>query len=159
MAYESPVIRPETTTLPPLSNGDTITVKKRLNQGEKRAEQARLYRRLPDGALRIDPLQVGLSMVCAYLLNWTVKGLDGAVIPITETDGRPKPVEAVEAALDLLDPFIYDEIELAIRDHEAAMMAAREALKKTNSGAPPDATTSSSPSGADGASTTSERST
>lgn len=147
MAYESPVVPPEATTLPPLSNGDTVTVKKRLNQGEKRAANARLYQQSPGGDLVVNPLQVGLARVCAYLLDWTVKGLDGKVIDI-----RGKSVEQLEAALDMLDPLVYDEIEAAVREHERVTMAARAAEKNSQDGGTSAPAISPSPSDVTGAS-------
>ena len=154
MAYESPVVRPETKTLPPLSNGDTLTVKKRLNQGERRAERGRLYQQTADGSRRVDPLQVGVSMVCAYLIDWTVKGLDGKVIDI-----RGKSADEMEAALDMLDPFVYDEIEQAIRDHETAILKERAAAKNIQGGEKSAPVISPSPSDATGESSGSENST
>src|SRR5687768_15086196 len=94
--------RPETATLH-LSRGDWLLVKKHLTAGEQRA----IFKRMmlfADGTPQIDPVQVGLSKVIGYLIDWS----------ITDADDRPavirdQPEDVVAAALDALDTDSYTE--------------------------------------------------
>lgn len=138
-------VRPETTSLP-ISQGDTLTVKRRLTHGERSAAYARQYAPGPDGTLHTVPEQIKLSMVTAYLIDWSLAGPDGERVAIFG-----EPLELVEAALNGLSPEDFDEIYTAIDTHEKAMRAERaKALKKT---APASGTISTSPSPVSGDST------
>ena len=57
----SRVVRPEVDVLP-LSQGDTITVRRRLNNGERRAMFARMYEKGVHPK-RVDTLMTGIVMI------------------------------------------------------------------------------------------------
>lgn len=118
-------VLPPAVTVLKISEGDTLTVRRRLNAGEQRAMFARRYRTNPDGTLTVDPLTIGISTILAYLVDWSLTDLQGNLIVI---NGQPD--EVVMAALDSLDPDAYAEIRKAIEAHEDAMAAEREAAKK-----------------------------
>lgn len=123
-------VQPDTKRLE-ISDGDWLLVKKRLSQGEREDCFARKYISEVDGA-RPNLQQVGgLALVTAYLLDWSLLGLDEKPVPI-----RGQPIEDVEAALKMLDPEDFKEIRVAIENHEAAMQAERDAQKKILAGAP-----------------------
>jgi hypothetical protein len=114
----SRVVTPGTTRLA-LSNGDFLIVKQRLNAGET---MDLFERAAPDvdlttpGALgRLPPAKVGMAIITAYLLDWSVTDLEGQVIPI-----RTASAEAKESALRLLDFDSLIEIMNAITAHDAA---------------------------------------
>ena len=115
----------------PISDGDTLTVKTQLSAGEDRRMWRRGMTYAPDGSRTIDPLEAGVAKIVAYLIDWTVRGPDGRVVPIAGLGP-----EAVEAALDLLDRESYTEILRAIEAHETAQAEARAAKKKTPPGVP-----------------------
>lgn len=133
-------VRPETTILH-ISQGDTLTVKKRLTHGERSAGYARQYVAGPDGALHVDPPQIKLAMVTAYLIDWSLTGLDGHQVPILN-----EPIEVLEAALNGLSPEDFGEIHTAIETHEKAMKAERTREKKVMPATPDAGATSPSPS-------------
>jgi len=115
----SRLVTPSTARLP-LSNGDFLIVKQRLNAGET----LDLFERAgPDhdltqpGAIqKIPATKVGMAIVTAYLLDWSLTDQDGAVIPIHGVSPAEK-----EAALRLLDFDSLIEIMNAITAHDAAM--------------------------------------
>jgi hypothetical protein len=113
----------------PLSDGDWIEVKKRLNSGEQRAMFERMYISGIDGRLRVNPIQQGIAKATAYLLDWSICGLDGKVIGIAD-----KSIATVTAALDSLEPDTTAEIVTAINAHEEAMDAQREQEKNVRAG-------------------------
>lgn len=109
-------VRPETVTLP-LSGGDTITVRKRLTNGERRAMFARMYK-AGVTPLQVDTLQTGLAVVVSYLLDWTLTDDGGARVRI---DGlTPDELAFIVDGLDW-DSFV--EIKDAIEAHVGAMDA------------------------------------
>lgn len=146
-------VHPDVVVLP-LSDGDTLTVKKRLNHGEQTEMNARMYREGVDGQLRVNPGAVGMAMVLAYLLDWTFTDPSGKRVAI-----EGKSADDVQAILNSLDPDDFKEVRQAIDRHEAATDAARIEQKKTPNGGVPAAETSSSPSALAGESTGSEPST
>jgi hypothetical protein len=146
-------VRPETRTLP-ISRGDTITVKRRLNTGEQRAMFARMYFATADGGTRTNPFQVGLSTVLAYLVDWTVKDEAGQLVPIAGL-----PVEDLITTLDATDPETFAEIKEAVEAHQDAQDAARSAEKNGQGGGTQSPATSPSPPAAAGATSGSPNST
>ena len=136
-------VRPDTTVLH-ISDGDTLTIKTRLNAGEQREAYARMYRAGIDG-LRVNPLQTGLALITAYLVDWSLRDDDGVTVPI-----RGLSVGDLEDVLNGLDPESFTEIKVAIETHEEAARAAREEEKKRRAGLTDDAATSTSPSAAAG---------
>ena len=122
-------VRPETVTLQ-ISEGDTLTVKKRLTSGEQRAAHARLYHANGDNGLKLNPLALGLAVVSAYLIDWSLTDANGIKVEI-----RNQPIEILEGAINDLEPESFDEIRQAIEDHERAQAAARAEEKKLRAGA------------------------
>lgn len=145
-AHCSRFVRPETIRLS-ISCGDFLVVKKRLSAGEQRAVYARMFINLPDGSLRPNPLQAGLALITAYLVDWTLTDDQGQLVPI-----RNLSIDDLEKVLDRLDLATFVEIRDRIQQHEEAMVTERDAEKKTPPGAASE-TTSPSLSAAGGAST------
>jgi len=116
-------VKPETVTLT-LTDGTRLIVKKELNTGEQRAAFNRLYAQGADGKLHVDPMQTGLNLVLAYLLDWTVADEDGPV-EIRGLEG-----DELAAILNRLEPASFTEIKEAIEAHEIAV-ALERAEKKT----------------------------
>lgn len=140
---ESWFVRPEITTLH--VGGQTVKIRTRLSNGDRRARLSRLYRAQPSGALRVDPMQVGMATVTAYLLDWSLVDPDGQPVPI-----RGISVDDLTTILDDLDPDRFAAILDAIEQHELALLKERDDLKKTLAGAPTSPPISSSPAAADG---------
>lgn len=139
-------VRPDTRTLT-LANGDTLTVKRRLNAGEARARFARMSLAGVDGTLTVNRLQIGLTTITAYLLDWSLRTDADAPVVI-----RGVPEADLVAALDALDPESFTEIREAIEAHEQAMDAERTAEKNDPDGKTDASGISPSLSGAAGAS-------
>ena len=140
MASRSRFVRPDTATLT-LKNGDTLTVKRRLNSGEKRAMFARLYLAGADGRMRANPLSVGIATVEAYLIDWSLRDDDDR--PVVIRDQGP---DDLRATLDALDPESFAEIRDAVDAHIAKMDAERTAEKNGPGGANESPAISPSPS-------------
>jgi hypothetical protein len=143
-------VRPETCTLW-LANGESITVKKRLSNGEQRAAFARMYMPGPDGQLTVNPLETGIALVAAYLVDWSFRDDDLQPVPIRELSA-----DELTGVLDQLTPEAFAEVRSAIDVHIAAMTAAREAEKNGKGGAMGLPAISPSPSAAAGVWTGSE---
>src|SRR5262245_38815734 len=90
--------RPDVTTLT-LPSGDTLTVRRRLTEGEARARLTRMSE-LHDGERVFNHLLHYRATVTAYLVDWTVTDADTG----QRVDIRNKPVEELESILDNLDP-------------------------------------------------------
>jgi hypothetical protein len=144
-------VDPEVKVLP-LSGGDTITVKRRLNWGEQNDAHARMYRPGIDGALRVDAFKVGIAIVSAYLVDWTLRDKHGEIVPLRDANGRPFPLDEIEMTLRSLDPDSFLELKEAIERHDAETRAARAEEKKRRDGSLDAKPISPSPSGVDGAS-------
>lgn len=110
----SRTVQPETRTIP-ISNGDWILVKRRLNAGEHRA----MVRRGD-----ADRYAFGLAEITTYLVDWSLQGL-----PI-----RDKAIPDIAAAVDAIDPETYTEILRAIEKHIDEMKAERDAEKNAQAG-------------------------
>jgi hypothetical protein len=128
MAKTSRFVRPGETVLT-LANGDTLTVRRRLNAGQQRAAFNRMYMAGADGKMHVDPLMTGVALVTAYLLDWTLRDDDDRPVDI-----RGAAVEELIDILDSLDPQSFTEIKEAIERHEGAMIAARLAEKNDRDG-------------------------
>jgi hypothetical protein len=121
-----------------ISGGDWILVKDRLNHGETQDAFARRYIANAFGGHSVNLRGQDMAKVTAYLLDWSLVGLDDkTVIPI-----KGQPVVDVEAALNSIDDESYDEIKAAIDAHEAAMATARAEEKKLSAGASASSATS-----------------
>jgi hypothetical protein len=141
------IVVPEVVRIP-LSDGDWIEVKKRLNAGEQRAMFASMYLAGGDGQVRVNPVTYAVAQMTAYLVDWSMVGLDGKIIPIAG-----KAAETVAAAINLLDGETNAEIQRAIAAHEEAMTEARAQEKKDRDGATNGSAISPSPSAPAGPST------
>jgi hypothetical protein len=119
-------VKPETTVLP-LSNGATVTVRRRLNAGEARARVER-WTKTDDVTGLLQPIhtRAGLATVTAYVVDWTVADDDGVVVPV-----RGLAPADLEAVIDNLLPERFAELLTAVEHHEVAMAAERTAQKKT----------------------------
>lgn len=111
---ESLFLRPDSDTLT-LANGHTLTVKRRLN-----AKDARVLK-----AMQATPGLGELGRVLAYLLDWSLVGLDGKPAKIADVSR-----EDLVSQLDALDAEAFDDIHAAIQAHVAAMTAERAEEKK-----------------------------
>lgn len=125
MGY-SRFVRPDVTVLT-LANGDTLTVKKRLTQGERTVAYTRIYATEANGTR--NPFVVDLAMVTAYLIDWSLVGLDGAPVPI-----RGLSIDELTAIINTLDPEDFSEISAVITAHEQRMREERAAEKKSQAG-------------------------
>ncbi len=143
-------VRPDTTVLK-ISDGDTLTVKRRLTSGEQRACYARMYLAGVDGQLRVNPMETGLALVTAYLVDWSLT--DDAD---TRVEIRGASIDELTSILNNLDHESFVEIKQAIEAHEVAMVVERTEEKKRMAGATNGLAISPSRSGPDGASNTSE---
>lgn len=124
-------VRPQTRTLT-LANGDQLIVKERLTAGEQRAHFARRYVHDAAGRLVLTPSGlIGDGIVVAYLLDWNLRDEAGQAVVI-----RDLSADDLQRVIDNLDIQSFDEIKTAIQAHEAAMVAEREAEKKTDGGTP-----------------------
>jgi len=141
-------VRPETVKLD-LSNGDWILIKKRLSSGEQRDAFSRAYVQGEDGKFVVHPGRIGLSMVSAYLIDWSLTDTSGEQVVI-----RGESTAIVEQMLNGLGTEDFDEIRIAIDAHEQRMVAEREAQKKTRSGVTASSAISALPSDAAGVLTT-----
>ena len=116
-------VRPDTAILE-LSDGDTLTVKKRLTSGEQRAAFDRASVPSADGTPILLRQKSWVAMITAYLLDWSFCDEAGKRVEIAG-----KPVDDVIAALDALDIESFFEVKEAIDAHEARMLAEREQEK------------------------------
>ncbi len=138
-------VHPDAVVLP-LSDGDQITVRKRLTAGEQRAMFSRMYYASTNGGLRTNPFQTGLATVLAYLIDWTLLDAQGAPVPIKGLGD-----EAITDTLNALDPDDFAEIKEAIEAHQTRMDQERDAEKKTRGGGTSSSATSPSPAATAGA--------
>jgi len=136
-----------------ISNGDTLTVKRRLNAGETRRALADMSIQSESGDLRVDRLKFGIASILAYLLDWSLTDDDGKLVVI-----RDQPRESVEAVLDSLDAESYEEIREAIHAHDVAARRESEQKKKDRGIGSGSSAISISPEPVTGASSGSENS-
>jgi len=136
----------------PLSEGDHIDVKQRLNHGERED----MFARMAPHAIQLDRREVRTAKVVAYLLGWSLTDGDapGQGHPVPMSPDLPEPVRI--DTIRSLDPDTFVEIHDAIEAHEAAVTAARADAKKKTAGTPASDPISPSPSAAAGPSMTSE---
>ncbi len=104
------------------ADAEWIEVKNELTAGEQRAVYGRLVKELHFGErASLNPEQVGLSKVIAYLVNWSLSD-DGKVVPVSED------------SVNALDGATYGEIVNAIDHHEEQVELARAARKNDQDG-------------------------
>lgn len=133
-------VRPETLKID-ISNGDWLLVKRRLTAGEARAIYQRAY---VDGVMT--PTLLRVSTVQAYLIDWSLVGLDGNQMSI-----RGLSLPDLKAVLDNLDQNDFREISDAIEAHDAAMEKERAAAKNSQASETDEPVISPSPAIATGA--------
>jgi len=131
---------PADVTVLKLANGDTLTVKRRLTAGEQRAMFARMYVRNGEGRVTVDDSDIGLAMMLAYLVDWSLTDDHDQPVPI-----RGLPPDELAVLLDSLTPEDFQEMSAAIGAHGAAMEAFRRDEKKTPAGDTASPQTSPSP--------------
>lgn len=119
-------VRP-TTTLLTISQGDTLTVKTRLTHGERADSYERQYVPTVDGSLVLKAGQIKLSMVTAYLIDWSLTDEAGKRVEIFQ-----QPIDAVERILRSLSSEDFEEIAEAITAHEARQRAPLPQEKKVD---------------------------
>lgn len=114
-----PVVKPESVTLP-LSAGDYLVVKKRLNAGERQELMFLAAGTAIAGEkLELDPTKLLFAKPAIYLLDWSYTDLTGAPIEIA---GKAAP-----AIMQTMRSFAMEtitEITAAIDAHETAEDAA-----------------------------------
>lgn len=117
-------VQPDTRTLT-ISEGDTLIIRARLNNGEERAMFTRIRGRQPSER------DTGLAIVLAYLLDWSIRDDEGRPVRIAEMASAE-----LERILDGMTPEAYQEIEDAIILHDQAQREERAKKKMILSGAP-----------------------
>jgi len=117
--------RPDTVKID-ISRGDWILVKKHLTAGETRAIFAQMLG--PDQ--QINRLNVGVSKVAGYLLDWSFTDADDQPIRIKDQSD-----DVLRSILNNLDADTFLELTAAIDAHEAAMAQEREREKNGPDGA------------------------
>lgn len=105
----------------PISDGDYLIVKNRLNAGETLA----MYAAMRGTDEHVDPIKFGAAIIQAYLLDWSIAGDDGHIVSI-----RNQPPDVVAGALLNLEYPDFQEILAAIQAHEKAIDAARQEKKQ-----------------------------
>jgi len=126
------VVAPDVVRLP-LSDGDSVEVKKTLNAGEYRQLIYSQFKETAEGEkIVLDHSKVGMAKLLAYIVGWTFVGFDGQPLPY-----RPdEPEDIRRATIDGLDQDTYRELIAAVTAHEEREDAALEAQKKTRITAP-----------------------
>src|SRR6476620_8631565 len=103
------------TKILPISRGDTLTVKRRLNPGEAQDAQGRMAIVTGDGNVRLNLQTFQIATTCAYLVDWTLVDPQGDLIDI-----KGKTPEEIESALRSLDEDSVKEIREAVEAHVEA---------------------------------------
>jgi hypothetical protein len=130
----------EVDVLPLALNGDSITVKRRLNHGETVTAQRLMFPRAEDGKrLPADPSLYQQELVLAYLVDWNLTD-HGRPVPI-----RGLPREELVGALNALDDDDFLEIVRLVEAHVTAKQEERAQEKKPPAGESASSPTSTSP--------------
>lgn len=124
-------VTPETVTLP-LSDGDSITIKKRLTHGERDAMFSRQ---------RTNDAQMRSIELAAYLVRWT------STVPYSLQMPEDERIDTING----LDTDSYDEMRDALKKH----LDAQQQEKKLPNGEPASSQTSPSVASITGPTTTS----
>jgi len=114
----------------PISDGDYLIIKNRLNAGETLEMYAAM--RGVDG--NADQTKIRYAVIQAYLLDWSITDDAGHIVSI-----RDQPPEMVAGALTNLEYPDFDEIFKAIQAHDLAIEAARQEKKRTPGAGVPEA--------------------
>lgn len=133
-----PVVKPESVTIP-LSNGDYLVVKKRLNAGERQEMMFLSAKTAIAGEkLEVDPTKIVFTKPAIYLLDWSYTDLQGEPIEIAG-----KPVTEIMQVMRSFSTETMKEIETAVDAHVKEQDAAVTA-KNSKDGETPSAATSPS---------------
>ena len=122
-------VTPETRTLT-LADGETITIHKKLTHGQRKEHWERVYKFVND-KLEVNQRTSVDALIIAYLVDWTIKGLDGQPWPI-----RGISADELQDVLNAMSEESVREIRQAIAQHEAEMLAEENAQKKIAGGGP-----------------------
>lgn len=114
-------VSPQTTALT-LEDGAVLTVKQRLTYGERSDAYEAIAR---DSEGRAKPSSLAVEMVIAYLVDWTITGDDGAIVPF-----RGLPHADQVSTLRAMDADAFRELSDAVDAHVTRVQAARESAKK-----------------------------
>jgi len=110
-----------------LSDGETLTVKTRLAHGEVQQMFQRMYEQR-DGQTVVSAGSAD-AIIVAYLIDWSAKDERGQPVPL-----RGLSPADVQDRLNAMEHDSVIEIRNAIREHDDAMRAELDALKKTAGG-------------------------
>jgi hypothetical protein len=124
-----------------LSAGDFLIVKRYLTAGEFRQFQRATIKpieiattvdpRTQAAAIdraQLDPIEGGIALVMAYLVDWSFCDAEGRPMPIVD-----QPPSVVRSALDHITADAYLELEGAIQRHHQEIQRAIAAEKKSHS--------------------------
>lgn len=119
IATESRVVVPGTTRLP-LSHGDWVLVKRKLNAGEtldlfERAAPGIDLTRGPAALRDLSPMRTGLALLGAYLVDWSLVDPQGAPLSLSSTTTTAER----EAMVRSLDFESLTELITVVTDHDA----------------------------------------
>lgn len=140
------MVKPEVVRLL-LSDGDFLDVKKTLNAGEYRHLIISQRDVKADGEIRLDLEKVQIAKLLAYILGWSLIGLDDKPIPYSYDMPEAQRI----AAINGLDQDTYRELVQAVDAHEAQDEQERSARKNAQGGEKRSPTISPSPVPAVGA--------
>lgn len=108
-----PIVRPESITLP-LSQGDYLVVKKRLNAGERQEMMFLAAKPAIAGEkVELDTTKVSFVKPAIYLLDWSYSDLSGKPIEIAG-----KTPDVIISALRSFNEETVKEINTAVDAHE-----------------------------------------
>ncbi len=118
-------VRPDTTRLP-ISEGDYVDVKARLNHGEREDFFAAIAPFDSDGKSKINRKLLRTTRLLTYVLGWSLTDGDGKPVAYTPDMPEDQRMNLIRG----LDGETFDEIHAAILKHEADIEAEREVRKK-----------------------------
>jgi hypothetical protein len=111
-------VRPDDLVTLPLSDGDTITIRRRLTHGE--AQEMYRRSRRDDDADTLDRMKGTDALVVAYLVDWTFRTDEGRVEPVPSD-----PDERLDVICNL-DQESFGEILRVINAHHDAQAAQKK---------------------------------
>lgn len=144
-------VRPDTKRLP-ISDGDYVDVKARLNHGEREDFFAAIAPFDNEGKSKINRQLLRTTRLTTYVLGWSLVDADGKPVPMSPDMPEAQRLSTIRG----LDTETFDEIHSAILKHEEANEKEREARKNSQGGALESPATSASPEPVTGPITTSE---
>lgn len=141
-------VKPLVTRLP-ISGGDSIDVKQRLNAGESHQMYAAMLPTFVRGEKpQMDTRAAITAKVLAYLVGWSLMD-DGRVVPYSPEMSEPDRL----STLNGLDSETFKEITEAIDAHEEEQERARYERKNAQAGESGSSPISASPDPSDGITT------